>query len=470
MADPTDRPTDAADPGGPAAPGSVPALGSVPAPVAPRADSADLGRRRFFRQFAGDLANTAATMVGAAQALQRTSAELAGAILDPARAALEETDPARAVATGQAEGPVFRTSFRFDGAAIRFVDQRALPGAVAEHVARSAAEVSWAIRNDIVVGGPAIGQAAALGLALTAGKVRGTRPYARRATLRGASNALTNAAPTLGSVRAGVKRVMAAYESVGELSDDGDAIADAMLAAAEAFIAEATEDHGRLVEVGLAAIDALPRAGEGPLRLLVHGPSGTLAGGQAGTALAIAIAAHHADREVRVIVPEARPSFAGARISCWELAAAGVPHLLVADAAGPSLLATGEVDAILVAAERVAANGDVAAAVGTYGLAATSARHGVPLLACAPAAAMDPGIATGADIVIASRPGGELDRIGDRTIAPRGTEARVPLYDVTAAGLVTTYVTGDGLRTPPFGDTKPVSPASSVAGTQSVPA
>jgi methylthioribose-1-phosphate isomerase len=243
---------------------------------------------------------------------------------------------------------------------------------------------------------------------------------------------------------------MAAYEAVGELSEDGDAIADAMLAAAERFVADATDDHGRLITVGLTALDALPRPADGPLRLLVHGPSGTLAGGQAGTALAIAIAAHHAERQVRVVVPEGRPRLAGARVTCWELAAAGVPYLLIADAAAPSLIAAGEVDAILVTADRVAANGDVGAAIGTYGLAVTAARHGVPVLACAPATAIDPGIASGEEIVIASRPTGELDRIGDVAIAPRGTEARVPLHDVTPAELVTSFVTGDGLHVPPF--------------------
>ena len=455
MADPTDRMTDAGRSNG----SVVPAADEARAPEEAAAEAADLGRRRFFRQFAGDLANTAATMMGAAQALQRTSAELAGAILDPARAALEaaETDAAAAAATADEAGPGFRTAFRFDGTAIRFVDQRALPGAVTEHTSRSAAEVTWAIKNDVVLGGPAIGQAAGLGLAMTAGKVRGSRPYARRATLRGAAHALTNASPTHAAVGAAVRRVKAAYEAVGELNEDGDAIADAMLAAAERVVADATDDHGRLVEAGLAVIDGLPRpANGGPLRLLVHGPSGTLAGGQAGTALAIAIAAHHAEREVRVIVPEARPGLAGARVTCWELAAAGVPHLLVADAAGPSLIASGEVDVVVVPADRVTANGDVAATIGTYPLAVVAARHGVPFIVVAPTSSIDPETATGADVVIGMRPPGELDRVGDALVTPRGTESRVPLHDVTPAELITTWLTADGPRTPPFG----LSPAA----------
>jgi methylthioribose-1-phosphate isomerase len=445
LADPTAAPetTDAAGP---------PAGDTAPGDAATPEGGADLGRRRFFRQFAGDLANTAATMMGAAQALQRTSAELASAILDPAQAALDEV--AEGVVSGDGDAPAgaaFRTSFRVDGQTIVFVDQRALPRAVVEHSAVSAAEVTYAIRNGVVVGGPALGQAAAIGLALTGERVRETRPYARRATLRGAANALLNVSPTHASLSWAVDRVMAAYRAVGELDEDGGAIAAAMRAEADLIVADATDDHGRLVDAGLAAVNALPHAGDEPLRILVHGVSGTLAGGQFGTALAIAIAAHHAERQVRVIVPEGRHGYTGSRISCWELAAAGVPYVLVADAAAPSLIAAGEVDVVLVPADRVAANGDVAAIIGTYPMAAAAAGNRVPVLVCAPLSAIDAATPDGSSITIGVRPEGELDRFGDVLLAPRGTEVRSPGHDVTPAGLVTYFVTGDGLRQPPFG-------------------
>lgn len=450
MADPNARldTTDAAEPG-------ARVDSPAGAPVEPAAagggaidGGADLGRRRFFRQFAGDLANTAATMVGAAQALQRTSAELASAILDPTREALDEA----ASGDGSAgAGSQFRTSFRVDAGTIWFVDQRALPRAVVEHSVGTAAEVAQAIRNGVVLGGPAIGQAAAMGLAFTAERVRGTRPYARRATLRGAANALTNVSPTHASLGWAVERVMAAYREIGELEDAGGEIAEAMRAAADRIVADVTADHGQLVDAGLAAVNELPREAERPLRLLVHGLSGTLSGGQCGTALAIAIAAHHAEHQVRVIVPEGRHGFTGSRISCWELAAAGVPYQLVADAAAPSLVATGEVDAVLIPADRVAANGDVAATIGTYPIAAAAARRGVPAFVCAPLSTIDPATPDGASMTIGSRPDGELDRFGDVQLAPRGTEVRSPGHDVTPADLVTTYITGAGLRRPPFG-------------------
>ena len=439
--------------GGTAAEGPVAAPGpsSAAAPVTTGDGGADLARRRFFREFAGEIATTAATVFGAAQALQRTSGELAGAILDPARLEAAVAPPAPA-AVATASTPVYRTAFHVDGATIRFVDQRALPRSVAEYTASSAAEVTYAIRNGTLLGGPAAGQAAAIGMALTAARVRATKPYARRATFRGAANAMRNAAPASGSVEGAMTRVMAAYASVGELSEDGDAIAVAMRAEADAIVAEAVADHGALVEAGVAFLAGLPRADDaGPLRVLVHGPGGTLAGGQFGTALTIAITAHQREIPIRVVVPEGRPRFTGSRVGCWELAAAGVPHLLVADAAAPSLIAAGEVDAILIPAERVAANGDIAAAIGTLPLAVVAARRGVPVVACVAASTIDPATPDGASITTGYLDAEELDRIEKLVLAPPGTETRVPTHDITQADLVTTWLTATGSRTPPFG-------------------
>jgi methylthioribose-1-phosphate isomerase len=259
---------------------------------------------------------------------------------------------------------------------------------------------------------------------------------------------------------------MAAYAAIGELEEDGGAIAAAMRAEADRIVAETTDDHGRLVDVGLGELNALrraaneppraadeaPNAPDEPLRILVHGLSGTLAGGQYGTALAIAIAAHHAERQVRVMVPEGRHGYTGSRITCWELAAAGVPYVLVADAAAPSLIAGGEIDLVLVPADRVAANGDVAAMIGTYPIAAAAATRGIPLIVCAPLSAIDAATPDGQSMTIGTRPDGELDRFGDVMLAPSGTEVRSPAHDVTPAELVTSYVTGAGLRQPPFAD------------------
>ena len=155
---------------------------------------------------------------------------------------------------------------------------------------------------------------------------------------------------------------------------------------AMAIVAEATDDHGRLAEAGLAI---LPEPADRPLQVLTHCNTGPLACGQFGTALGVVQAAHQAERPLHVWVDETRPYLQGARLTAWELQQAGVAHTLLPDMAAGPLMAAGEVDVILVGADRVAANGDTANKLGTYTLAVLAARHGVPFLVCAPLSSVD---------------------------------------------------------------------------------
>ncbi len=411
---------------------------------APAADGADLGRRRFFRQFAGELFNGAAGVVGAAQALQRASADAAGAILDPGSVAGHEVPALPPPApTG------FRTPFRESPGLLHIIDQRKLPDVLEEYTARSAAEVGFAIREMIVRGAPAIGSVAALGLALTANKARTTRPYARRATLRGAANALINSRPTAVNLRWAVERVMAAYAAVGDLSEDGDAIADAMRAEADTIVFETTEDHGRLAAFGLEALE-FPE--DRPLRILTHCNTGPLACGQFGTALGVVQAAHHAGRAVHVWVDETRPYLQGARLTAWELAQAEVPHTLIADMAAGHLMARGEVDVVIVGADRIAANGDIANKVGTYTLAVLAARHRIPFYVAAPVSSVDLATPDGTAIPIEERKASEVLFVRGVRIAPPDTDVRNPSFDVTPAELVTGIATDEGMIRAPYED------------------
>jgi methylthioribose-1-phosphate isomerase len=400
----------------------------------------DLGRRRFFRQFAGELIQGAASVVGAAQVLQRASAEAASAILEGDPAATRE-DTVPAPPTG------FRSAFRMEGNTLLLIDQRRLPDTLVEHPCESAAAVAHAIRQMIIRGAPAIGQAAAIGLAITAWKIRNTKPYARRATLRGASNALINARPTAVNLRWAVDRVMARYEELGELSEDGEAIAVAMRAEADRIVFEATTDHGRLAEFGLAA---LPVPVDRPLRILTHCNTGPLACGQFGTALGVVQVAHHAGREIHVWVDETRPYLQGARLTAWELQQAGVPHTLIPDVAAGSLMRAGEVDVVLVGADRIAANGDTANKVGTYPLAVLAARHGIPFYVCAPLSSVDVETPDGDAIPIEERSADEVLEFRGVRIAPAGTTARNPAFDVTPGDLLAGVVTEEGVLTAPF--------------------
>jgi methylthioribose-1-phosphate isomerase len=287
-----------------------------------------------------------------------------------------------------------------------------------------------------------MGQVAALSLALTAGLARKSRPYARRATLRGAARALIDARPTAVNVRWAVERVLARYEALGEIDADGDEAADAMRAEAEAIVGEAADDHGRLAEAGLAAL----RVVEGrPLQLLTHCNTGPLACGQFGTALGVVQVAHHAGRELHVWVDETRPYLQGARLTAWELAQAGVPHALIADMAAGHLMATGEVDVVLVGADRIAANGDTANKVGTYTLAVLAARHGIPFYVCAPLSSVDLATADGSSIPIEERSADEVRHVRGIAVAPPDTPVRNPAFDVTPAELITGIVTEEGV-------------------------
>jgi methylthioribose-1-phosphate isomerase len=429
---------------------------SLPAPAAPiepgpepdAGSTTNLARRRFFRQFAGDILQTAATVAGAAQAIQRASAEAAGAILDPTSAALRFEDAIAPAAAAPGAPPTgFRTPFREGDGILYLIDQRKLPDALIEVEVQNAPEAAAAIREMIVRGAPAIGQVAAIGLALSARRAADSLPYARRAILRGAALALRSARPTAVNLGWAVDRMMARYEQVGDLSDDGEAIAVALRAEADAIVHEATTDHGRLAEFGLAA---LPVRDFGPLRILTHCNTGPLACGQFGTALGIVQAAHHAEREISVWVDETRPYLQGARLTAWELAQAGVPHTLIPDVAAGHLMSRGEVDVVIVGADRVAANGDTANKVGTYPLAVLAARHGIPFLVAAPTSSIDTATPDGDSIEIEERSADEVLEIRGVRIAPPGTEVRNPSFDVTPAELISGIVTEEGVLRAPF--------------------
>ncbi|MEA2607630.1 MAG: methylthioribose-phosphate isomerase [Chloroflexota bacterium] len=442
-----------------AASGGPPAAGDAPV----EGDTANLARRRFFRQFAGELFQTAATVAGAAQALQRASAEAAGAILDPVATAARLEAASEPIAPAPAEGGAptgFRTPFREGDGVMHLIDQRKLPDELVEVDVRNAPEAASAIRQMVVRGAPAIGQVAAIGLALSAERSKDAQPHARRAILKGGAAALRAARPTAVNLDWAVDRMMARYDAVGELSEDGPAVAAALRAEADAIVGQATVDHGRLADFGFAA---LPVKDFGPLRILTHCNTGPLACGQFGTALGIVQVAHHAGRELAVWVDETRPYLQGARLTAWELAQAGVPHTLIPDVAAGFLMSRGEVDVVLVGADRVAANGDTANKVGTYPLAVLAARHGIPFYVCAPTSSVDLATPDGVSIEIEERPADEVLLIRGVAIAPPGTEVRNPSFDVTPAELISAIVTEEGLVRAPFATGLPAAIAAARA-------
>jgi methylthioribose-1-phosphate isomerase len=428
-----------------------------PAPADPR-------RRRFFRLFAGDVASSVGSMIGAARTLQAESASAAQELLGVGGkgAGGELAPPALGP---RAQGPYlantagYRAPFRFEDAAIFAWDQRQLPDILQEVEIAGAADGVNAINDGIVIGAAVQAQLAAATVALVAARAWDSRPFARRATIRGSANAFRMNRPASAQMGLALDRMLAIVDDF-PVDADGKVLADALRREAEEIIIEATEDHGKIAGYGP---EALPDAPDAVLHVLTAGSTGALGGGVFGTALGVVTSRHHAGQPIHVLVAESRPWLAGARIACWELGQAGVPHTLVTDAAAPGRIAAAEVDVVVVSADRIAANGDTAAPVGTYPLAVAALTAGVPFVVCVATTALDLAIATGDDLIVEdARPSMVLAFRGQR-IAPEGVHIRNPMTDVVPASMITAFVTDEGVLRPPFGPAIGAAAARSAA-------
>jgi methylthioribose-1-phosphate isomerase len=300
------------------------------------------------------------------------------------------------------------------------LDQRRLPEKEVELRCASAAEVADAIRTLAVRGAPAIGVAAAYGLALAA--VCGE-------DLDAAYDVLVSSRPTAVNLR----------WALDELRDDPTP---------ERARALHEDEVERCQLMGQHGIDLVPSGA----RLLTHCNTGGLATGGYGSALGVVRAAWEAGLVEHVWVDETRPLLQGARLTAWELDALGIPFAVIVDGAAAALMASGDVDAVLTGADRIAVNGDVANKVGTYGLAVAAHHHELPFYVVAPTSTLDPSAASGADIPIEERDPAEIS-----TRFP----ARNPAFDVTPAVLVSAIVTEAGVHRAPYASSPPsVEPAS----------
>ena len=302
---------------------------------------------------------------------------------------------------------------------VRLIDQRRLPGELVFIDCHTVDELCDAISSLAVRGAPALGAAGAMGMALAARN--GDPPDAAAARLRATR-------PTAVNLAWGVDRARRA--------DDAEAEA----------VRIAADDVDRNRRMGAHGATLLYDG----IRPLTHCNAGSLACVGWGTALGVVRAAHDAGLRPQVWVGETRPVLQGARLTAWELSRLAIPHTLVADGAAAALMADDEIDCVLVGADRIAANGDVANKVGTYGLAVLARHHGVPFYVVAPRSTFDPAVADGAAIPIERRPSDEVLSIGGHRVAPEGTTAENRAFDITPAALVTAYVTEDGVfREPP---------------------
>src|SRR3954468_11356275 len=306
-------------------------------------------------------------------------------------------------------------ALRFTDGRLEVLDQTELPEREVWIELDSAHAAAGAIRRLAVRGAPMIG--------ITAAYAPGPTPAADFA---GAAAELRAARPTAVNLAWAVDRVLAAGP-------------ERALAEAQAIH---DEQRAANAAIGRHGADLLP----GARRVLTHCNTGTLAcGAGGGTALAV-IAELAARGRVEVLACETRPLLQGARLTVWELARLGIPHALCVDGAAAGLIARGEVDAVVVGADRVAANGDVANKVGTYAHALAARAAGIPFVVAVPVSTLDPATPSGADIVIEERDADEVRHAGGRLVTLPGTPVRNPAFDVTPAALVTAVVTERGVR------------------------
>jgi methylthioribose-1-phosphate isomerase len=312
--------------------------------------------------------------------------------------------------------------------AVRLIDQRALPGRLRFLHCDSVDALCNAIATLAVRGAPALGAAGAYGVALAAHTLTTKRQ------VRAAAARIARTRPTAVNLSWGVQRALDAYEAEG---------AAGALACAEHI---AADDVTRNRALGAHGASLIPINGT----VLTHCNTGALACVGYGTALGIVRAASEQQRRPRVLVDETRPLLQGSRLTMWELDRLGIDATLHPDSAAASLMARGEVDLVVVGADRVAANGDVANKIGTYGIALAARHHRVPFYVAAPAATIDLATVSGDDIVIEERSAAEVTHVGGLAVAPPGVAARNPAFDVTPARLVTAIVTEAGIARPPY--------------------
>jgi methylthioribose-1-phosphate isomerase len=315
---------------------------------------------------------------------------------------------------------------------VRILDQTLLPDQERYLDLETVEQVAEAIRMLRVRGAPLIGIAAAMGVTLE------TRTGNMFERVRAAAAMLGATRPTAINLRWALDRMVCrARDAVAQ----GQPLREALVAEASAIW---DEDRAMCARIGAAGAALL---GEEAL-VLTHCNAGALATGGIGTALAPVYTAHQAGRRVAVIADETRPLLQGSRLTAWELSRAGVPVTVIADAMAASRLRRGDVTCVLVGADRIAANGDVANKIGTYGLALAARAHGVPFYVAAPSSTIDPATADGAHIPIEERRDEEVS--GWRGVPAAPPEAKIwnPAFDVTPAELVTAIITDQGIVAP----------------------
>jgi methylthioribose-1-phosphate isomerase len=318
------------------------------------------------------------------------------------------------------------------------LDQRLLPHREVYRVCRDYNQVAAAIRQMVIRGAPAIGVAAAMGVALGAIKAPAKtfdRSFERILVTLGKTR------PTAVNLFWALQRMRQVY--LEHRSQGVDIVKRALKEEAQKIYKEDIAGNRQLGKHGVALLRHAKH-------IMTHCNAGALATAGYGTALGVLRALKESGKVFEVFVNETRPFLQGARLTAWELKKEKIPATLITDNMAGSLMQNGKVDAIVVGCDRVAANGDVANKIGTYTLAVLARRHGIPFYVAGPTSSIDVDCASGKDIPIEQRDPKEVSHIFGKALAPKGTRVFNPAFDVTSQELITAIITEKGVITPPY--------------------
>jgi methylthioribose-1-phosphate isomerase len=331
----------------------------------------------------------------------------------------------------------------FEDDAVVMVDQRKLPAAEVYVRCRTAMEVAKAIKTMVIRGAPAIGVAAAMGIALNMAKSKatGTRQFA--AEFQKTCEVMAATRPTAVNLFWAIERMKRTFADGAHAGESVEQLKTRLRIECERIH---DEDVASCRAIGTYGASLIPDQS----RVLTHCNAGSLATAGYGTALGVIRGAIEAGKRVRVLADETRPFLQGSRLTAWELMKDGIDTTVITDNMAGTLMYSGEVDLVVVGADRIAANGDTANKIGTYTVAVLAREHGIPFYVAAPWSSIDLSIANGSAIPIEERGAREVTHVGSNQLAPAGAVVRNPAFDVTPHKYITAIITDRGVFTPPF--------------------
>ena len=332
-------------------------------------------------------------------------------------------------------------TIKWEAGLVKVLDQRNLPSRVEWYTCHGYRDVISAIEKMVIRGAPAIGVAAAMGLALGASSIRAGSFPVFRARFNIMAEKMRLARPTAVNLQWAVERMLRLVDHLADQSVDS--IKQALRQESEIVLAQDIEINRSIGHHGLKLIPE-------NATILTHCNAGSLATAGYGTALGVIRAAHEAGKGIRVIADETRPWLQGLRLTSFELMEDGIPVTVIADNAAGSLMRQGRINLVITGADRIAANGDVANKIGTYQVALMAKIHRIPFYVAAPLSTIDITTSYGDAIPVEQRPAEEITRIGRVRLAPSGVNALNPAFDITPAKYVTAIITEAGVIVPPY--------------------